>query len=959
MNSSRLKKEKPARKKLLVALFTLVIVLGAIVVFWPSKKLVGTIPILRSIQTESEVLPQSLLTHFKNPKSPVRQSILSLRRDILALSDVLPLQPERWDWQLSGAKAEGSRNPTKNAIPHQEVKKDQTTLDLDGHKLELWPQDHSKNSTPDKQQGEWSGPVWKAHFKGLNSLGSVEIIERDIVQLTPGQSVYMLPASAKTREQDPQKQHSSQNQDTGKPLIEYNWANKLSLVVIALGATPDRLDAPGHLSVELVYSKSEEREKQPSPQEQLPQNETETKEVDSESIFVFEVSHIPNIQYIDLSPHLRNKIRKKSQIKGIKVSWQQKSSGRLLILGTQETKGTKKRNSSSSPLSGFLLATKDSLKWQEPTLPRTQSAVQSLSEQADNPNSVFTTVHEVWPQYLDKMVNHQQFQKLQNIGTLYKSSIRVDIVPEPVSHRTLPKNFEGVGTRIILTGDSLGRVPEESSAQLASLVAAGHFVHLHFWWEAEDISSASLDTYLASLQSFSLEKLKRITLFASPEDWHSLQQQELFLRTDQVIVGIVEKIPKTEKPSIVVHIARQPNILKREIVQLNDQVPLRYAPGYATLLLQHPQQAKQKGAMKTPESPMTQAGLVSSLLNFFGKSFDEPLSKNPSQSKKRRNRKRKAASTQQKPESTALVAQVSGDRGSLFVFRRGWTFVPHRLTGSLLQNNQPLFGVPLGDIVDAKKKILQTYQDQHQVRLDLTLELGTQTSEKSFQGQEVLFDLRSEHPFKGCSSSFPKTVFKSSAITREGWMMMTARVPWTPQPKKDHETDAPQANTVELSCVLDVSVQNPLPKKEPRQNRKKGTEQTTKPKNEEEGEVSLSVRASVSGKRLPLSKFSFGPYREPAASISKSRSAFLLDLRSFYKRLLTITQPISKDQASVLFQSQEKRNSLKNSATVHVSTRPTASVPTHHVESKNWQQESRDFVEKRLEYAKKLKELKL
>ncbi len=951
MSTHRRPAQKGFGKGIILSLLSVVTLVGVVTFFWPLRVLL--------VRWELETLvpgfvQSSYAELMEKPQQAVGQSVLSLRRDLLTLSHVQPPRPERW--LAASAEKHDPTSPQKSAQNNSGRQHLSTplTIDLHDHTLQFSPLDWSprrpalptvQQQNKDKDSKEKEQPalrtlpragtgkrptaVSRAVFSAVNEWGSVEQLSRRAVPLQPGESVFLLPDGMSKR-------------------WGFEWNSELTLHHISFGATPDRRDAPGHLQVEPIYASSLpplDSEGRVKPRSQQPSRASKQKPllmtVEPDPALHFDVSPVPTVASVNLGPLLK---RKNAQdLKSIKITWSEKSSGVLLLLGrTSLSKQT-------PPPSGFLSAEVDSLEWPAPILGKTTAALEKLVG-----SNELQTVHEVWPQRIENPAftstadasvpdarSTSKRTLLSQIASQFPTTVGVWVHGEgqgSLEPQQTPTASD-MDVQVVLSPDQSGRIPGETLAQLASVVSAGHFVRLRFPWLPQDIKQISATAYVNTLLRASWPASRAATVLRSAEDQELLQQEELYLRLDNILVDLIRSVPQLDpSPSVLVQVARQPNELKRGIIQLSKDVPQGFAPGYASLAVRSRFSPDQSQAGATPlESPLTEI----ELLDWVQKRFEKKIREKKGRSAKRRKKKQEASTPKD-----LLVAEVEGQEGSLYVFRRGWVFLPQQenvgTNGHAARvAGKPLFGVPLEEVVAAKDRIYLAHLPRNEVLLH------TRISGTGPKNRKLFVDLRSEFPVKRCSSSEGDLKLSQSALRSEGWMHIKARGKAS---RRSTHTD--------VVCLIDLAHSNPI---KTAMKRRRRTAQQGSGKVEKEAVVSLSLRVSVDGKRVPMSAFQFGPYGESWEFVSSSSNVAHLDFKSVASRLLNLLPSLERERLSRK-ESDGKGSSGKAphlSTHIHVWTSPAAPLPLEHPTQEDWQKEIENFVESRYELAEQLRSRRL
>jgi hypothetical protein len=818
-------------------------------------------------------------------------SILSQRRDLLGLSWIAPVTTDRWfsspriygPPQQTTLESEGSTRPgetehlaqiAEQALPQSQDEtpplQTQTTtsreaefgqnptdtqsMAIDSH--------HSLTILPTEQRPGPSGkgakslsPVKVARFAAVNQRGGYEKLERHVVALKPGESAYFYPP-AFANGSGPQ------------------WEQALQLAVIALGATPDRVDAPGHLTVEPIFShrplanaalKSSSTE-MPSASGELSRDGTHSTALSGESSDTtsdFAVSHVPKVESLDLG----GLVSSTRQPDALRLTWSPKSSGTLLVLGSRSGNAAAKHQESQA---GLLVLTTDELAHPEPSLPLTRNHLLSRA----GPTGIVER-HEVWPAHPDEQENSRALlgetvggfqptlRPLVPFGRQnYRGTVRVDLVDINWTGPTQTVLTEAADARVTIQADPWGRIPEETTAQIASLVATGFMVHVHIWWKPKTLPFAQIgwEALSSNLLQGPLSERLASTLLGTPKTSEALRNREVFQRIDAFESSLLKLLPSKPQPTILVHIARQPNLLKREIVRLTEDVPPNYAPGYVAMLLG--ERWTSPDGTRTPSfpvgSPTTQGAVLSALLEGLSQNapHQESSSSDPERSLSTNEGKRQGSDGEEKASHPAeLVAALTGRPGSLFVFQRGWIYLPE---GDEPGNSRPVFGVPLEDIYEARRGIY-THLNQSPIRL---FSININTVDRA----EVVVEWRSTYPVEACSASALGTNISQTTQDQD----RTTEVRFTFPPDTTHAV---------ATCIVDLSSKAaPLLDKQ-----RLGEAEGASLQSE------LSLRASVSGRKMSPSDFVVGPYREIGDSLSLSKAGIDLDLNRQAQRLMKIT----------------------------------------------------------------------
>lgn len=911
-------------------------------------------------------------------QSPSAQSVLSLRRDLLGLAWTGPVTADRWfatppayqapaadtaDSEGRIAPTDGEQSPNDPEVAAGTGQPSSTAERLSGifatalddgtHTLEI--QVDGALQTGHNPPQKSSSVVRNAQFTALNALGAREWLNRRVVALNPGQSAYFYP---------------SDFSDGLRP----RWENGLTLVVIALGATADRVDAPGKLSVEpLVVPRPVNRKDQKEGSRTADQESGRSSSTGESRPLVytvaedpathFEVSHVPQVEDLKLS----GLVNEQQSPDALRLTWSSKSSGTLLVLGIRKEPAVQTADQTPP---GFLLMSADELAHPEPSLPNTRSQLQQLAG-----SSEIIELHEVWPAHPDELQNHLALlgkapadqeppaNEISEFGRQnYRGVIRIDLISNGASLPPLNPLAGLADARAVIEADPWGRTPIETTAQIASLVATGFLVHLHVWWKPESLplSHISWQTLAANLFQGRLSDRLASTLLAGPDSPRPLRNRETFSRMDAFEASLLGLLPAHPQPTVFLHIARQPNVLKREIVRLIDDVPLEYAPGYAAVLpgerWQPPsaprRRVEKKGRTKTRtrqsepqfgeegrrdepsnrffpvESPTTQEGVLSALLMGLiqKEASGVALVTEPLRTEAGGSGTVASHSSGGKDDPSGLVAAVTGSPGSLFVFDRGWIFVPGlKAPGS----SKPVYGVPLEDLVEARKSIY-AHLNKNPIRL-------VSVDVLKAPGSDVQLEWRSEFPFSACSASAADTAISQKVSDdAEGWMQVKVSLP-------------PGEGRVLATCIIDLSEKNPIPRQ------KRDADKTERGETGHTIEalpIQFSLRVMESGKKLPITNFVFGPYRESGETLSLSKAGVELNLEEQTERLMKVTAP-SRNEESLT----ESGNTSETRAWIYMS--PGSQLPLDHPVQEDWEILARAFVRDRLKLASQLRESRL
>lgn len=427
MRVSRPSSSRRVRNRLSVmtaVTWALITFVGLVTLFWPSVRVVA----LHQTKTVWSFLlaqiPESVLSTVPGwVITPEPQPLVAEYFDLLVLDHLLPLDVNRWlpsDLSSAGAlsssgtlvgspqagqqpaEAEQSLASGHVVSRHRVPGSSQTAARIVRWTLLADPQHRGASMGGPSAQSPGAAQPPPDHQRGQPTQTRAELERLEVAAaavVEPGQSVKWMPLPDIQPSTSRTKNKVTDSRSAVRPQVsdpvslqeaEPAWENgSLSLVVYCLGATADRLDAPGKL--EIIAD---------SPL--MP------------TVTTFSVSHLPQVVRLPLGHLLAQKPH------SLTIHWSRESSGTLVVLGVQqgETPGDRKAVGSTgssavqqTPLpvpSGKVLVTTDSLHQAEPVLQDWQSTFATRKASSGLRLEV-GRIGTIWPAHTDPADNQRAF----------------------------------------------------------------------------------------------------------------------------------------------------------------------------------------------------------------------------------------------------------------------------------------------------------------------------------------------------------------------------------------------------------------------------------------------------------------------------------------------------------------------------------------------------------------------
>ncbi len=882
-------------------------------------------------------------------------SMLDLHSDLIASQESASLEPKRWSQvqhsDLASDSAPGTNGTAKDSIP---------PLTWGSASLQFV---HA-SFTP-------SSGIWMVHLQERPSepvVGLTEVLEFPAIPLAPGQSIELLPDSV------------GGAGEGGR--LGYGDLSTLGIQVICIGATPDRLDAPGKLQLEA---------------------KRQTPESSTSAPAIVNVSHAPTISQVSLLT--AEAAAAGMQPERIKLTWSNESSGTLLILGLlKKAPSLSESNDSSEARAGSLFVTANEV-WSA-----AEFFGQSFAQLKLRSAGVPLHIQNIWPEYSSSVNNQralmQQAGTFNSFGVGHAFTHRVDVqldsapelkdailkyhpgVLDPANTgRGAAPDSGSIPSRSIVTFERL----EGSAAadgvldEVTRLVRLGGFVHLNFFPPDEQTLSPKLVEAAQrrmmgeiARRRLDISKLRSLSIFARPQDLMNLSASEESARIDGAVARLVRGLDeaanagventqgtqqgtenRTAVPysSTVIHVshfedlaavADRPDLLK---------LPRGFAPGSALV-----------SPVSEPVSLPWHARLAAGVsqvewIEWMAQTF----SAYEQSATHRAPVKSLHADSRAAPRSDSeieLIATTRGDQGTLYVFDKGWVFLPRLELENigLARQQLPVYGIATDLISDAKHEIFRLESGLQRIRVDVVLH-GAETNRR--------IEIRSEFPILRCSASRDSVTF-SKVFGQDGTMTVTADVIAgavgsagdTPESRAASSNSEKEPITgVVVSCLVDKSVRNPVPK--PRSERQERPDEAraraeAKAKADAKADrlrlglrpevseiATFTIRMTEDGKKFPLERIAIGPYLESAdisaSESARTRSVVQFDLAKDFRRLLTLVTP--------------EVEGTEFSAVILCSA--TSDLDSSHPTVIDWQPEVETFLEDRVKIAERVRASKL
>ncbi len=806
-----------------------------------------------------------------------------------------------------------------------------------------------------------SSGIWMVHLQERPSELAVnlsEVLEFPAIPLAPGQSIELLPDSVIGAG------------ESGR--LGYGDLSALGIQVICIGATPDRLDAPGKLQLEA--------------KRQTPEAATIT------PTFV-NVSHAPTISQVSLASVAD------MQPDRIKLTWSSESSGTLLVLGL--VKGP--LSQSKSPAeggAGSLFVTANEI-WSA-----AEFFGRSLAQLKQRTAVAPLQIQNIWPEYSSSLSNEralmQQISKFNSFGVGHSFTHRVDVQLDSASqlkdgllqHRpgvmdsadtsraSMPDSVS-IPTRSIVTFERFVGSPATDSVldEVARLVRLGGFVHLNFF-PPEDralspkLVEAAQRRIMGEIARGDLDfsKLRSLSIFALPQDLMNLSAGEEFARIDAAVARLIleldeaantvvltqegkEELKAVPYSSTVIHVSHFQDLAAVADRPYLMNLPRGFAPGAALI-------SPVSEPVLLPWNARLEAGVSQvEWAEWMGQTFSSPgTSANRREPPQGPLAVSRSAS---RPESQLeIIATTRGDDGTLYVFDKGWVFLPRLELEKigLARQQLPAYGIATDLISDAKHEIFRLESGLQRIRLDVVFR-GAETNRR--------IEFRSDFPIVRCSASRDSVTF-SKVFGQDGTMTVTADVapgaggPVAVTSESGAASDKPDNELTPgfvVSCLVDKFVRNPVPK--PRSERQERPDEArvraeAKAKADARADrlrlglrpevseiATFSIRMTEDGKKFPLERIAIGPYLESAdisaSESARTRSAVQFDLVKDFRRLLTLVTPEveGSDFSAVI---------LSSASSELDSSHPTVI---------DWQPEVETFLEDRVKIAERVRASRL
>ena len=935
-------------RNVLIWLFVALIA-SALVVFSSSLKVVMSSQFAATAEWVRDVIRPALALVAPSFDVQKSSSMLDLHSDLIASQESASLETKRWS-SVTTADSPPDTNRAANGAANDAL----PNLTWGSASLQFVRAAFTASSG-----------IWMVHLQERPSELAVnlsEVLEFPAIPLAPGQSIELLPDSV------------TGAQEGGRS--GYGDLSSLGIQVICIGATPDRLDAPGKLQLEA--------------KRQVPEAAT------LPPTFV-NVSHAPTISQVSLSA--AEAAAEGMQPDRIKLTWSNESSGTLLILGLVK-RPLSQAKSSAEVGAGSLFVTANEI-WSA-----AEFFGRSLAQLKQRTASAPLHIQNIWPEYSSSLSNEralmQQTSKFNSFGVGHSFNHRVDVQLDSSSqlkdgllqHRpgvmdsadtsraSMPDSVS-IPTRSIVTFERFVGSPATDSVldEVARLVRLGGFVHLNFFPpEEHELSPKLVEAAQRRLMGeiarghLDFAKLRSLSIFALPQDLKNLSASEEFARIDAAVARLIleldeaantaaqsqegkEDLKAVQYSSTVIHVSHFQDLAavaeRPDLVNL----PRGFAPGAALISpVSEPVLLPWHTRLAAGVSQVEWAEWMAQTFSSPGTSANhrEPLKGLPAESR-----------SAPRPDSQlALIATTRGDEGTLYVFDKGWVFLPRLELEKigLTRQQLPAYGIVTDLISDAKHEIFRLESGSQRIRLDVVLR-GAETNRR--------IEFRSDFPIVRCSASRDSVTF-SKVFGQDGTMTVTADVAPGTGGAADVTSESGTASAKSdneltpgfvVSCLVDKFVRNPVPK--PRSERQERPDEArvraeAKAKADARADrlrlglrpevselATFSIRMTEDGKKFPLERIAVGPYLESAdisaSESSRTRSVVQFDLVKDFRRLLTLVTPEVEgtDFSAVI---------LSSASSELDSSHPTVI---------DWQPEVETFLEDRVKIAERVRASRL
>lgn len=904
--------------------------LSVLVIFSSSLRVVVSSQVDAAALWAEDVIRPALALIAPSFEAQKPSSILDLHADLISSQEFATLEPRRWS---HGANADAGPG-NKRTAQESRAPLSWGSASLDFAKAPFTP----------------SSGIWTVHLQEQPQPSSAfsEVLEFPAIPLAPGQSVELLPEMI------------AGVQDGERP---GHWgASPLGVQVICIGATPDRLDAPGKLLLETKVQASES------------------------APIIMNVSHAPLVGQVSLAAAAAN------QPERIKLTWSSESSGTLLILGLLK-RPVEDVPESALGKPGSILVTANQIWSASEFFGKSRAQLEKRSSGSS------MLIQKIWPEYSSSARNDgallEHVRGSKGLGLIHAFTHRVDIQldsalslkdellkdrsgshsgaiaphTDAVDSVSLPTRSIVTFHRFVGADGGEGLLPV-----IARLVRQGGLVHLNFLpTEERELNSKLVEAAQRRLMGevlrgqISWAKLRSLSVFAKPHDLLQLNSTEEAARMDGAVAQLIMRVDEAARSAAqtneskqhshavayspaVIHVSHFEDLVAGDERSDAPHIPKGFASGSALLsplpestLL--PWQARLKAGVSQAE-----------WAQWMGQAFSSTAAPaDSSVTGTRASGSKNAAASVRQDSQLYLVAMTRGDDGALYVFDKGWVFLPRLELENIavVQKHLPVFGIATDLISDAKHEIFRLESGLVRVRLDVVL-LGSEMNRR--------IEFRSEFPLVRCSASRDTVTF-AKVFGQDGTMTVTADVAAGEVPVPKAEKEAKQTTGLVLSCLVDKSVRNPVPKpRSERQERPDEARARAEAKARADAkadrlrlglrpEVSdiatLSIRMTEDGKKFPLERIALGPYLESAdisaSESARTRSVVQFDLVKDFKRLLTLVAPEwqGTDFSAVILASA------------------SADLDVSHPTVIDWQPEIETFLEDRVKIAERVRASKL
>jgi hypothetical protein len=507
---------------------------------------------------------------------------------------------------------------------------------------------------------------------------------------------------------------------------------------------------------------------------------------------------------------------------------------------------------------------------------------------------------------------------------------------------------------------------------LGQLIASGSLVHFHLHLNQSRLRNQQPDAHFIRwiwskvIQGQApLADLLNVSVFARENREYDLQRQWsgfLFERFVHAIVGAAqEQVAKessgTEKHlSIAVHSSRYLNHDPKDGIFFSEDIPVEYSPGSAlvgSLLLKSlvsPSVAT--GTLAQGAQLNTMIGENVSQREFFSDLWSvlfhgESLAKDVAETGNS-----KPVVEVSDPLSAGdpleAIAFVHGAQGVLQVFSAGWIFLPRSVqanqdhqesySGTVIPK-EPLFGIGLDRVAEARRLMFAAAQSHGQVALELFFPA---LESRAIRSAEI----RSEFPVRRCGSSDSSVTF-ANGFGFDGAMVVTIGV-------GDQGQDSKSAGGLGtlVRCIVDTGRANPIPKRASVTELEQINVDAASPQRlrRRSSPPNVSVRFVQDGVRVQTSEITVGPYGEPAqrnlaSDPLSSRTTVSFDILKDRDRLLRVwgSAPVFQPGLHSIW----LRGVGSSEAEQYWSDAGPLAVTT------DWEKEVDDFVDRRIKQAQK------